>query len=74
MSLPTRIARLERQPNAASMADDAIRAMAEATAREHDLDVDELVEEIRRVLAMTPAELEAERQWSAAALEEGTRL
>ena len=59
MNLHTRIARLERP---APFTDAAIRAAAETAAQRYDLGVDELIEEMRLVLAMTPTEFDAERQ------------
>jgi len=71
MNQNARLARLERGPDPQHITDAELRAFAEPVARHYDVSLDELVDETKKILAMTPAErarCEAElRAWAAEA-------
>ncbi len=59
MSLSSRLDRLERRGRGEDSTEAELRAKADAVAREHDLPVDEVLEEMERILAMPPADRDA---------------
>ena len=59
MRLSSRLVALERRHARLTYTDAELRARLDPVAREHDVSLDELVAETRRVLAMTDAEREA---------------
>ena len=59
MNVTGRLDRLERRERGADSTEADLRAKAHAIGREHDLDVDEVLAELKRFLAMTAAERDA---------------
>jgi len=55
MSLDRRVRRLEGCAVGASLGDRELYARCDPVAREHDVSLDELVEETKQILGMTPA-------------------
>jgi hypothetical protein len=59
MTINGRLDRLERRARGEDSTEADLRAKADAVAREHDLPVEEVLTELKRILAMPPADRDA---------------